>query len=113
MHRVLADQGQVVALVKPQFEVGKELIGHGGVVRDVRLHAQAITKVATCALELGLSIEAVAPSPLPGPAGNVEYFLYMHAGTENSLTAADLQAEIEAAIISGPAGKGAKAKLRR
>ena len=102
-------------MVKPQFEVGKELIGHGGVVRDVRLHAQAITKVATCALELGLSIEAVAPSPLPGPAGNVEYFLYMHAGAEceRSLTAADLQAEIEAAIISGPAGKGAKAKLRR
>ena len=100
-------------MVKPQFEVGKELIGHGGVVRDVRLHAQAITKVATCALELGLSIEAVAPSPLPGPAGNVEYFLYMHAGAENSLTADNLQAEIEAAIISGPAGKGAKAKLRR
>ena len=95
-------------MVKPQFEVA-----HGGVVRDVRLHAQAINKVATCALELGLSIEAVAPSPLPGPAGNVEYFLYMHAGTESSLTAADLQAEIEAAIISGPAGKGAKAKLRR
>lgn len=110
---VADDAADFLLMVKPQFEVGKELIGHGGVVRDVRLHAQAITKVATCALELGLSIEAVAPLPLPGPAGNVEYFLYMHAGTENSLTAADLQAEIEAAIISGPAGKGAKAKLRR
>lgn len=64
-------------LVKPQFEAGKGRVGAGGVVRDPAVQAGAVTKVAGCGWELGLGTAGVAASPLPGPAGNVEYFLWL------------------------------------
>lgn len=64
-------------MVKPQFEVGKQALGTGGVVKQPELHFLAVRKVARAAAALGLEILAAAPSPLPGPAGNVEYFLYL------------------------------------
>ncbi|MBP3222483.1 MAG: TlyA family RNA methyltransferase [Actinomycetaceae bacterium] len=88
-------------MVKPQFEVGKEHIGAKGVVRDTVWHKYAIKKVVTCACEHGLSLHAVAPSPLPGPAGNVEYFIYMNADSDNVIH--DIDMAIEQAILDGPA----------
>jgi len=67
-------------MVKPQFEVGKERLGSGGVVRDVALHAEAVRDVAAAAARAGLGVRGVAASPLPGPAGNVEYFLWLRQG---------------------------------
>lgn len=83
--RAAAADAEFLLMVKPQFEVGKEELGAGGVVRNPRLHFAAVAKVALAAKNSGLQIRAVAPSPLPGPAGNVEYFLYMckTAQTEN------------------------------
>ncbi|MDR6938603.1 23S rRNA (cytidine1920-2'-O)/16S rRNA (cytidine1409-2'-O)-methyltransferase [Arcanobacterium hippocoleae] len=72
-----AAQADFLLMVKPQFEVGKSQLGTGGVVRDPSLHFRAVAKVASAARESGLAIKAVAPSPLPGPAGNVEYFLHL------------------------------------
>jgi 23S rRNA (cytidine1920-2'-O)/16S rRNA (cytidine1409-2'-O)-methyltransferase len=69
--------GDVVPMVKPQFEVGRERVGKGGVVRDPMLRGQAIVDVATSAWALGLGVAGVAVSPLPGPSGNVEYFLWL------------------------------------
>jgi 23S rRNA (cytidine1920-2'-O)/16S rRNA (cytidine1409-2'-O)-methyltransferase len=69
-----------VLLVKPQFEVGKGRVGSGGVVRDPGLRAGAVTSVAAAADRLGLGVAGLAASPLPGPAGNVEYFLWLHRG---------------------------------
>ena len=69
-----------VLLVKPQFEVGKGRVGAGGVVRDPALRAEAVTAVAAAAATLGLGVAGVAPSPLPGPSGNVEYFLWLRRG---------------------------------
>ena len=94
-------------LVKPQFEVGKERLGSGGVVRDTSLHAWAMRKVADCAAANGLSVAGAAPSPLPGPAGNVEYFLYMRAGDADS-PCANVDAAIEQAVAQGPAGENAR-----
>lgn len=94
-------------LVKPQFEVGKERLGNGGVVRDTSLHAWAMRKVADCAAANGLSVAGAAPSPLPGPAGNVEYFLYMRAGAADS-PCANVDAAIEQAVAQGPAGENAR-----
>ena len=94
-------------LVKPQFEVGKERLGSGGVVRDTSLHAWAMRKVADCAAANGLSVAGAAPSPLPGPAGNVEYFLYMRAGAADS-PCANVDAAIEQAVAQGPAGENAR-----
>jgi 23S rRNA (cytidine1920-2'-O)/16S rRNA (cytidine1409-2'-O)-methyltransferase len=67
-------------MVKPQFEVGKDRVGAGGVVRDPELRAAAVRDVAGHAETLGLGVLGVAASPLPGPSGNVEYFLWLRAG---------------------------------
>jgi 23S rRNA (cytidine1920-2'-O)/16S rRNA (cytidine1409-2'-O)-methyltransferase len=64
--------GLLVALVKPQFEVGRERIGKGGVVRDAAARQEAIDTVAAFAREQGLEVRGVMDSPVPGPAGNVE-----------------------------------------
>ena len=67
--------GRIVALVKPQFEVGKGRVGKGGVVRDAALHAEVLTELQRGVVELGLVIDGVLTSPLLGPAGNREFFL--------------------------------------
>lgn len=71
---------ELVVLVKPQFEVGRERLGAKGVVREPSLRLAAVLSVAQAALELGLGVAAVLASPLPGPAGNVEYFLHLVIG---------------------------------
>jgi 23S rRNA (cytidine1920-2'-O)/16S rRNA (cytidine1409-2'-O)-methyltransferase len=68
-----------VLMVKPQFEVGRELVGDG-VVRDPQLRAAAVESVARAAALSGLGVRGVTASPLPGPAGNVEYFLWLRSG---------------------------------
>jgi 23S rRNA (cytidine1920-2'-O)/16S rRNA (cytidine1409-2'-O)-methyltransferase len=67
-------------MVKPQFEVGRERVGPGGVVRDPGLRKEAVRGVAEYAATLGLGVLGVAASPLPGPSGNVEYFLWLRSG---------------------------------
>jgi len=74
--------GEVLALVKPQFEVGKGQVGKGGVVRDLRLQQEAVAKVARAAQGLGMQASPPFPSPLKGPKGNQEYFLYLSAPTQ-------------------------------
>jgi 23S rRNA (cytidine1920-2'-O)/16S rRNA (cytidine1409-2'-O)-methyltransferase len=69
-----------VLMVKPQFEVGKGRVGAGGVVRDPGLRAAAVARVAAAAAESGLGVAGISASPLPGPAGNVEYFLWLRRG---------------------------------
>lgn len=69
--------GDLVLMVKPQFEVGKGRVGSGGVVRDPELRAEAVRGVAGAAAELSLGVAGIARSPLPGPAGNVELFLWL------------------------------------
>lgn len=71
------DGGDVVLMIKPQFEVGRERLGKNGVVRDPALHAEAVLDVCASAHALGWGTRALAPSPLPGPAGNVEYFCWL------------------------------------
>jgi 23S rRNA (cytidine1920-2'-O)/16S rRNA (cytidine1409-2'-O)-methyltransferase len=71
-----APEADFLVMVKPQFEVGKEMVG-GGVVRDPKLRAAAVAKVAAAAGDLGLGVAGITASPLPGPSGNVEYFLWL------------------------------------
>ncbi len=75
---LLASEAEVMILVKPQFEVGREQVGRGGIVRDSRLHAQAIRKVAAKLEELGFTGLATSESVLPGATGNREFFLLAH-----------------------------------
>jgi 23S rRNA (cytidine1920-2'-O)/16S rRNA (cytidine1409-2'-O)-methyltransferase len=78
--RLLTATGQVIALIKPQFEVGKESVGKGGVVRDPRLHRVAIERVLAKAEAVGVSVAGIIRSPIRGPAGNVEYLAWLQFG---------------------------------
>ncbi len=74
----VADPGaDLVLLVKPQFEVGKGQVGKGGVVREPRLHAAAITDVAAAARVCGYGVAGLTRSPLPGPSGNIEFVMWL------------------------------------
>jgi 23S rRNA (cytidine1920-2'-O)/16S rRNA (cytidine1409-2'-O)-methyltransferase len=75
-----APDADFVIMVKPQFEVGKGKVGAGGVVRDPALREAAVAAVAAAAAVAGLGVAGVTASPLPGPSGNVEYFLWLRAG---------------------------------
>jgi 23S rRNA (cytidine1920-2'-O)/16S rRNA (cytidine1409-2'-O)-methyltransferase len=77
----LAPAADVIALVKPQFEVGKGRVGKGGVVRDPQLHAQAVADVRAAAAQLGLAVIGECESPLLGPKGNREFFLALRKKT--------------------------------
>ena len=77
---VTAPEGDLVPMVKPQFEVGKDRVGKGGVVRDPALRAEAVIAVAQAAAERGFGLRGVTTSPLPGPSGNVEFFLWLRRG---------------------------------
>jgi 23S rRNA (cytidine1920-2'-O)/16S rRNA (cytidine1409-2'-O)-methyltransferase len=77
---VTAPDGDLALMVKPQFEVGKDRVGKGGVVRDPALRAEAVVGVANAAASRGWGAHMVATSPLPGPSGNVEFFLWLRRG---------------------------------
>jgi len=92
--------GDLALMVKPQFEVGKERVGAGGVVRDWRLRAEAVLDVTAAAAELGLGVAGVTASPLPGPSGNVEFFVWFR----RDAPPAD-RGEIDAVVAAGPSGE--------
>jgi 23S rRNA (cytidine1920-2'-O)/16S rRNA (cytidine1409-2'-O)-methyltransferase len=104
----LADGGDLLPMVKPQFEVGKNRVGPGGVVRDPALRADAVLDVATYAARLGLGVAGVVASPLPGPAGNVEFFLWLRRGPD-VVDAAGIRTVVEAGVPTTPAGSSADA----
>jgi len=92
----------IVPMVKPQFEVGKGQVGAGGVVHSPELRASAVLSVAARAEELGWHTVGVAPSPLPGPSGNVEYFLWLRAETDRGLSTDELEFTVRGAVEAGP-----------
>ena len=115
---VAAPGAELLVMVKPQFEVGKDKVGHG-VVTDPNLRTQAVRAVAEAAVGLGLGVKGVVASPLPGPKGNVEYFLWMTKSSSDAgeltgddgvmdriagsaLDAGQLEQAIAAAVQEGP-----------
>ncbi|MFJ3712113.1 MULTISPECIES: TlyA family RNA methyltransferase [unclassified Streptomyces] len=95
--RCVGPDADLVLMVKPQFEIGKDRLGSGGVVRSPELRAETVRTVARQAAELGLGVRGVTASPLPGPSGNVEYFLWLRADAP-ALDPAD----VERAVAEGP-----------
>ena len=86
-----------LVMVKPQFEVGREKLGAGGVVRDPLLRKAAVQEVADSAYDMGLGCRGVVASSLPGPSGNVEYFLWLQRGASEIS-----EAYLDRAIEQGP-----------
>ncbi|WP_114424579.1 TlyA family RNA methyltransferase [Nocardioides houyundeii] len=101
---VTAPDGELVLMVKPQFEVGKDRVGKGGVVRDLALRTEAVSAVAAAAQARGWGAVAVVTSPLPGPSGNVEFFLLLRAG-EPVIGEDSIRAEVERSAGLGVAGE--------
>lgn len=73
---LLESDGEIISLVKPQFEAGKDKVGKNGVVKDSNIHREVLFKIANEAIKLGLSVLGLTFSPLTGPKGNIEYFYY-------------------------------------
>jgi 23S rRNA (cytidine1920-2'-O)/16S rRNA (cytidine1409-2'-O)-methyltransferase len=97
-----AGHADIVPMVKPQFEVGREQVGAGGVVSDPQLRTAAVLSVAARAGELGWQTVGVTASPLPGPSGNVEYFLWLRAETDRGLHGSELDDAVRRAVAEGP-----------
>jgi len=91
--RLLIDGGDVVTLIKPQFEAGKEQVGKGGVVRDERTRKSVVERVVSLAVDSGLGLHGLTRSPITGPAGNVEYLAWFRNGVPAS-NAGDLIAKV-------------------
>ncbi|GLP84062.1 TlyA family RNA methyltransferase [Mycobacterium antarcticum] len=92
----------IVPMVKPQFEVGKDRVGPGGVVSDPAIRADAVLSVARRAADLGWHPVDVTSSPLPGPSGNVEFFLRLRATTDSPLRGESLEDAVRRAVEEGP-----------
>jgi 23S rRNA (cytidine1920-2'-O)/16S rRNA (cytidine1409-2'-O)-methyltransferase len=86
-----------VLMVKPQFEAGRGRVGAGGVVRDTTVRSEAVRNVSDAGGQLGLGVLGITASPLPGPAGNVEYFVWLRRGAPPLN-----ESELERAIEEGP-----------
>lgn len=82
---LLKDGGEMICLIKPQFEAGREKVGKKGVVRDQAVHKEVITKVAEYARELGFSVRNLDFSPIKGPEGNIEYLIHIKNDKEGSM----------------------------
>jgi 23S rRNA (cytidine1920-2'-O)/16S rRNA (cytidine1409-2'-O)-methyltransferase len=101
---VTAPDGDLALMVKPQFEVGKDRVGKGGVVRDPALRTEAVVNVAQAAAERGWGVRMVTPSPLPGPSGNVEFFVWLCRGPAR-VEAAEIAAVVHGGAVPGVASE--------
>ena len=98
LHEILAQDGQVVALIKPQFEAGREQIGKKGIVKDKKVHLAVLEKVTAFMMEAGFSVRGLDFSPIQGGQGNVEFLAYLEKSTEpQPLDSAMMTAVVEAA----------------
>jgi 23S rRNA (cytidine1920-2'-O)/16S rRNA (cytidine1409-2'-O)-methyltransferase len=105
--RWLRPGGQVVALIKPQFEAGRQEVGKGGVVRDPGVHRRVLERVLGIAAELRLGLHGLMPSPLRGPAGNVEFLGWWMSGAGGlpvGTTVAACMSEVQAAVAARMTG---------
>lgn len=82
---LLKDTGSLVALIKPQFEAGREKVGKGGIVRDPATHAEVLTRILNVAEEVGLHLHGVTYSPIKGTEGNIEFLGFFKKTTDGAL----------------------------
>ncbi|MBV9832291.1 MAG: 16S/23S rRNA (cytidine-2'-O)-methyltransferase, partial [Marmoricola sp.] len=101
---VVRPDGDLVLMVKPQFEVGKDRLGKGGVVREPAHRADAVTQVLDSAASRGWGARALTTSPLPGPSGNVEFFAWLRRGP-GAVDRDAVEAEVARSASWGVAGE--------
>jgi len=98
---LVATKGEIIALIKPQFEAEREQVGKGGVVRDPAVHRAVLEKITAWAMENRLRIRGLIPSPLKGPAGNLEFFA--HLSRDEYLESINVEEAITSALTEAEA----------
>lgn len=95
---LLKDNGEVVALIKPQFEAGREKVGKKGVVRDINVHKEVVTNIVEFLISENINIIGVSYSPIKGPEGNIEYLVYFTKDKEkeSNFTMEDIDRVVDA-----------------
>lgn len=101
VRRWMAASGQIVALIKPQFEAGRGDVGKGGVVKDSLIHVSVLHEVLTAAAQDGFTVQGLIKSPLKGPAGNIEFLTHL-AITPHPPKAIDVEAAIQRVVYGEP-----------
>ncbi len=94
---VLGERGQLVCLIKPQFEAGREKVGKKGVVRDITVHKEVIEMIANYVRAQNLGILGLSFSPIKGPEGNIEYLIYLDK-SQTGMTEEEVQAKLEEVV---------------
>lgn len=94
---LINDHGEIVCLVKPQFEAGREKVGKHGVVREPEVHKEVIESIVSFAIETGLKVKGLDYSPIKGPEGNIEYLLYL-SKQEKGLMGEELSGEVQKVV---------------
>jgi len=98
LQEILATDGQVVVLIKPQFEAGREQIGKNGIIRDKKVHVTVLEKVTSFMVEIGFSVKVLDYSPIQGGHGNVEFLAYLEKNAQaENLVADQIGSVVEAA----------------
>lgn len=103
LQQILQDGGQVVALVKPQFEAGKENVGKNGIVRDPRVHVEVLQSIAGFAASTGLAVRGVSFSPITGGEGNIEFLLYLQKAPANEADMSEWLSQMEKVVAQAHA----------
>ena len=98
VRQLLKEDGEIVCLIKPQFEAGREKVGKIGVVRDPQVHREVIEKVRDFAMGIGLEPCHLSFSPIKGPEGNIEYLLHLQKRPEGVLVTDQLQTTVESIV---------------
>ncbi|MCR4892587.1 MAG: TlyA family RNA methyltransferase [Lachnospiraceae bacterium] len=97
-YEILSPSAEMVCLIKPQFEAGREKVGKKGVVRDPKVHLEVILRTLECASSIGFRVCGLDYSPVRGPEGNIEYLLYLRKGEETEvISVPNAEAVVEAA----------------
>ena len=104
--QLLTDNGQVVCLIKPQFEAGREKVGKKGVVREKSVHLEVIEMVSDYARSIGFGILGLEFSPIKGPEGNIEYLLYLQNYPQEEAGQEETGQEVTAQRVTGQGTTG-------
>lgn len=100
-NHLLKSEGEMVCLIKPQFEAGRDQVGKKGVVRDKKVHIQVVNKAVHFAKLVGFDVAALSFSPIRGPEGNIEYLMYIKKLEETSLDEATAEAKLKEILSAG------------
>ena len=97
LYNVLPETAEVVALIKPQFEAGRDQVGKNGVVRDPEIHSSVISNVLSSSVANGYSVTGLDYSPIKGPKGNIEFLVYLTKGDQTRQYIPDIERVVRAA----------------